>query len=169
MKGFDEADAVRRSEAKKKDLNFHMSKDEKPMKYRVRDVGRLAIMPGTIFITYNGKPIGKPRMTRSDKWKQRPCVLRYRQFADDLRLAAGGNKLNPENIQSLSWVAYFEPKEKSKKKVKIGELHRQKPDRDNIDKAILDALFKDDSAIAHGTLEKRWGSPERIEIRIDLI
>ena len=35
----------------------------------------------------------------------------------------------------------------------IGELHRTKPDRDNIDKAVLDALFDEDSAIAAGYLE----------------
>lgn len=167
MKLTNESELAARSEAMKRKLNWHM--EEKNMKYRVREVGHLDVTtPGVIRVTYNGKPIGKPRMTRSDKWKKRDCVMRYRQFADDLRLAAGGYKLNPEHIQSLSWVAYFEPTKTNKKKVKIGELHRQKPDRDNIDKAILDALFKDDSAIAHGTLEKRWGSPERIEITIQL-
>jgi hypothetical protein len=31
-------------------------------------------------------PVGKPRMTRSDKWKQRPPVIRYRMFCDEARL-----------------------------------------------------------------------------------
>lgn len=31
-------------------------------------------------------PIGKPRMTRADKWKQRPPVMRYRMFCDEARL-----------------------------------------------------------------------------------
>ncbi len=31
-------------------------------------------------------PIGKPRMSRADKWKQRPAVMRYRFFCDDVRL-----------------------------------------------------------------------------------
>lgn len=30
---------------------------------------------------YDITPIGKPRMTRADKWKQRPPVMRYRAFA----------------------------------------------------------------------------------------
>lgn len=44
-------------------------------------------------------------------------------------------------------------------------LHRAKPDRDNIDKALLDALFNDDSGIASGLIEKRWddGNGPRIE------
>ena len=37
-------------------------------------------------ITLNIKPIAKPRMTRSDKWKKRKCVLDYRIFCDELRL-----------------------------------------------------------------------------------
>ena len=31
---------------------------------------------------YDITPIGKPRMTRADKWKQRPAVMRYRAFCD---------------------------------------------------------------------------------------
>ena len=31
-------------------------------------------------------PNTKPRMTRADKWKQRPCVVQYRTFKDTLRL-----------------------------------------------------------------------------------
>ncbi len=31
-------------------------------------------------------PVGKPRMTRSDKWKQRAPVMRYRMFCDEARL-----------------------------------------------------------------------------------
>ena len=34
-------------------------------------------------------PVAKPRQTRSDVWKKRPCVVKYRQFADDLREAIG--------------------------------------------------------------------------------
>jgi hypothetical protein len=36
--------------------------------------------------TYDIEPIGKPRMTRSDKWKKRPEVMRYRAFCDEVRL-----------------------------------------------------------------------------------
>ncbi|MGK4302143.1 RusA family crossover junction endodeoxyribonuclease, partial [Klebsiella pneumoniae] len=35
---------------------------------------------------YDITPIGKPRMTRADKWKQRPEVIRYRAFCDEARL-----------------------------------------------------------------------------------
>ncbi len=116
-----------------------------------------------------GDPVGAPRMTRRDKWKKRPCVLRYFAWRDAARLAAG--KLpEAEQIFTLSWKAFFSPPvswSKKKRTAAIGTLHRKKPDRDNVDKAILDALFLEDSAIAYGTIEKRWDTAERIEIEIE--
>ena len=120
-------------------------------------------------ITVKITPLGKPRQTRADKWKKRPCVMRYRAFADEIRRQVG--KV-PDDAECVSWVAYLPMPEKSWSKKKRdalrGQLHRQKPDRDNIDKAILDALFKDDSGIAAGTLCKRWddGGGPRIELEI---
>lgn len=35
---------------------------------------------------YPMTPVGKPRMTRADKWKKRPEVLCYRAFWDEVRL-----------------------------------------------------------------------------------
>ena len=35
---------------------------------------------------YEIDPVSKPRQTRSDRWKQRPAVVRYRAFADECRL-----------------------------------------------------------------------------------
>jgi len=112
-------------------------------------------------------PMGKPRMTQRDKWKQRPCVMRYRAIKDEITLLVG--RAIPEDVESLSWVAYFPmPKSWSKKKKDEhrGRFHRSKPDRDNVDKAILDALFKEDCRIASGTLEKRWddGNGPRIKL-----
>ena len=112
--------------------------------------------------------MGKPRMTRRDKWKKRPCVVRYRAFADALR-AAAGELPPPELINDLSWVATFAfPKSYSKRKraILLGRLHRVAPDLDNICKGIFDSLFKQDSAIAKGTFEKRWGETDSLEITI---
>ncbi len=115
--------------------------------------------------------MGAPRMTQRDKWLKRPCVIRYRLWKDKIRSLVG--ELPPASqIARLSWVAYFSPPaswSKKKRNEAIGELHRGKPDRDNIDKAILDALFKEDSAIASGSIEKRWDICERVEIEIEII
>ena len=112
-------------------------------------------------------PMGKPRMTRRDKWAKRPCVLRYRAFCDEVRSHA---KDFPEDCYRVDWVAYLPiPKSwsKAKKEEMQGEFHQAKPDRDNIDKAILDALLKEDCMVASGTLEKRWddGNGPRLEIK----
>jgi Holliday junction resolvase RusA-like endonuclease len=127
------------------------------------------IMGGTIRFTIPATPIGKPRMTKRDKWKKRTCVLKYRDWADLARAVAG--PLPPaDTVLSLSWVATFVPAashSKAKRDAMIGQLHRQKPDRDNIDKAVLDALYPDgDAAIPGGTLLKVWGTTAKLEIEI---
>lgn len=37
-----------------------------------------------IEFTVPGNPCPKPRMTRRDKWMQRPCVMKYRKFCTDV-------------------------------------------------------------------------------------
>lgn len=131
------------------------------------------------FVTIRVTPMGKPRMTQRDRWKKRPAVLRYHAFKDTFRaeirkLPHLKTALESGAVCDLSWIAYL-PMPKSwsmKKRAEMrGQLHRAKPDRDNIDKAILDALFADDSGIASGRLEKRWddGKGERLEISIELL
>lgn len=118
-----------------------------------------------------GKPIGKPRMTQRDKWAKRDCVVAYRNWADHARLMAHavGGVPDVARITDVSWVARFEPPKSTSKKRRaelIGTLHRVKPDRDNIDKAILDALFKEDQGIASGTIKKVWAEESSLEITI---
>lgn len=112
-------------------------------------------------------PVGKPRMTRRDKWARRPAVLRYRAFADALRSCLKGAV--PKQARSVSWIAYFPmPASWSAKKraQHAAAPHTAKPDRDNVDKAILDALFDDDAHVSDGVIKKRWddGGGPRIEI-----
>lgn len=125
-----------------------------------------------IVFTSHVNPIGKPRMTQRDRWKRRPCVLIYHEFKDKLRADAESAGLTSEvKAKGLSWNAYI-PMPKSwsiKKKAEMHyALHQSRPDRDNIDKAILDTLFKEDRCIAYGTIRKYWCHPgeERIELLI---
>lgn len=111
-------------------------------------------------------PMGAPRMTQRDRWKKRPVVVRYHAFKDQLRLSCKGHPADP---QEVSWIAYLPfPKSYSVKRRRdlAGCPHRLKPDRDNIDKAILDALFPNDARIAEGWIKKFWddGNGPRIEI-----
>lgn len=127
----------------------------------------------TGWITLNIEPIGKPRMTRKDRWAKRKCVVNYHQWRDNVRLSVSRHV--PQRVLSglieVSWIAFLPiPKSWSnkKKRAMAGKPHRAKPDRDNIDKALLDALLNEDSGIAAGTLLKYWddGNGSRITIRL---
>lgn len=112
---------------------------------------------------YNITPLGKPRMTRADKWKKRPEVLRYRAFCDEV-------KLNKVTLQESGYHVIFVlpmPPSWSKKKRALmdGEPHQQKPDKDNLEKALLDALFGEDSHIWDGRVTKIWGETGKMIIR----
>jgi len=129
--------------------------------------GRTA--PATVFFVIHGAPVGKPRQTQRDKWAKRPCVMRYRAWTDKARAAAPAN-LTTQPL-SVSWVAYLPFPQSWRQPLRDalrGGFHRHKPDRDNIDKAILDALFKQDCCVAIGSLEKRWddGQGARIEVTV---
>ena len=57
-----------------------------------------------------GKPRGKPRMTRKDKWAQRDCVLRYWAWAQEIRATV--YRSNPDILKrtapiSVEVVAFF--------------------------------------------------------------
>lgn len=141
----------------------------------------------TTTFTIPGHPIGKPRMTRRDKWARRPCVLEYRAWADSARLAlyralnAANNlgaidvnhKMRP-GLYEVSWVAYIGMADTWSKKNRLrleNQLHFGKPDRDNIDKALLDSLFGDDRGVCSGRLLKYWddGQGPRLVVTINPI
>lgn len=123
---------------------------------------------GALF-TIPGQPIGKPRQTQSDKWKKRPCVVRYRAWADKAR--AVGATLIPDFPHSIKIVAYLEiPKSVSrvKRMAMTGTMHRLRGDADNFLKAAMDALFEQDGCLAIVHAEKYWddGDGPRMEVTI---
>jgi Holliday junction resolvase RusA-like endonuclease len=113
--------------------------------------------------------ISKPRMTRSDKWKERPCVMAYRAFADAIRLAAGPEvlSLRPSELHIIVHIKMPKSWSKTKQADMLGQMHRGKPDWDNIGKAFSDALYPDDdSFIAHGSVVKYWGYEDLAHVTI---
>lgn len=107
-------------------------------------------------------PAPKPRMTQRDRWAQRPAVLRYRAFCDEVR--AAGVEI-PESGAHLVFVLPM-PKSWSKKKraAMNGKPHQQKPDVDNLLKAVLDAVHSDDAHIWSISAAKLWGEVGSITI-----
>lgn len=105
--------------------------------------------------TYSINPVAKPRMTRRDVWLKRAAVLRYRAFCDEVRY----QKISlPESGYHVTFVLPM-PKSWSKRKRAdmAGRPHQQKPDKDNLEKALLDAIFTDDCRIWDGRVTKVWG------------
>lgn len=106
---------------------------------------------------YDIAPISAPRMTQSDKWKKprRSCVQQYFNFRDTVN-RLGVNFQNGDSVIFVlpmpdSWTA-------KKKATHDGKPHQQKPDVDNLLKALLDSIYGDDCHIWHiGDLKKQWG------------
>ena len=113
---------------------------------------------------YRITPIGKPRMTRADRWKQREPVLRYRAFCDEARL----NEIQvPESGAHVTFVMPMPQSWSMKKRASMtGTAHQQKPDIDNLTKSLLDALFDDDSHIWDIRASKVWGEEGKIIIEV---
>lgn len=105
--------------------------------------------------TYSIIPIPKPRMTQRDKWKIRDCVVRYRAFCDEVRL----HKITLQ--ESGHHITFVLPMPKSWSKKKRADMdrkpHQQKPDVDNLTKALLDAVFDEDCRVYDIRTTKLWG------------
>ena len=112
---------------------------------------------------YPISPVAKPRMTRSDKWKKRPCVMKYRDFKDlcrfyEVKLPQCGSGVTFCVPMPMSWS--------KKKKEKMNLMpHQQTPDLDNLLKALCDAVYQDDSCIWNfSKIEKLWAYEGSITI-----
>ena len=111
---------------------------------------------------YDIIPVPKPRMTRSDKWKQRACVMRYWAFKD--KVLEAGIKLG-DTVDVMFYVPMPKSWPKKKKLEMNGKPHQQKPDIDNYLKALLDAVLKDDSHVYRTVAEKQWAESGGMEIK----
>lgn len=94
----------------------------------------------------------------------------YRIFADALRQCMRGVDLSDVWCLSLKLYMPF-PKSYSQKKRALlsGKIHREKPDLDNCEKAVMDALIEEDKAVAGILAWKYWddGQGSRIEILVN--
>lgn len=118
-------------------------------------------------------PCPKPRMTRSDKWKndpdhidpkkrKRPAVVRYHQFKDDLAKEITGTL--DAQFSVVFHVGMPKSWSEKKKAAFDGQPHQVKPDADNYLKALMDALCEDDSYIYDVRVQKYWAYEGSITI-----
>lgn len=122
--------------------------------------------------TFDVAPVPKPRMTRRDVWLKppRPCVARYRAYADRMRLAARRQGFEmPEAGADVTFeIAMPKRWPKYRRREMAGEPHQQVPDVDNLCKSLLDALLPGDDSHVHDIrIRKVWAEKPRITIRTD--
>lgn len=108
-------------------------------------------------------PVPKPRQTQRDKWAKRPAVVRYRAFADEVK------SLNVEVQECGAKIVFGMPMpiswSKKKRTAMDGKPHQQKPDIDNLLKALLDSIYREDCGVYHiGGLAKYWSKSGYIKI-----
>ena len=102
-------------------------------------------------------------MTRRDVWAKRKVVIRYREFCDELRSQAEGWEL-PDAFHVRFIVPMPSSWCKKKRLQKVSTPHQQRPDADNLCKALMDALLKEDSTVWKLEIEKIWGEEGAIII-----
>jgi Holliday junction resolvase RusA-like endonuclease len=121
-------------------------------------------------ITIPLTPVPSPRMTRSDKWANRPCVTRYFAFRNEFVLKCN---LVGYSLQDTLKIDFIIPMPKSwseKERVKMdGQPHKQTPDTDNMVKSVCDAFNKDDGFVYDIHARKFWGRSGKIIIYQDAV
>lgn len=120
-----------------------------------------------------GKPFGKerPRATRGGRmYTPAKTVAREAAFAKDAAEHFEAPIVGPCRVDV---IAVFKPaKSWTKKKTReaLGKPHTQKPDRDNVEKLVLDALngiaYVDDAQVWEGYSRKVWGPEEKTIVTV---
>lgn len=114
-------------------------------------------------------PNTKPRMTRKDQWKKRPCVTQYWEYKDKLRELFEAREL-PIPYLLIFVIPMPTSWSKRKRDSLRGTRCESTPDKDNLEKGFLDALFtkesgiKNDAHVYDGRTLKVWGETGRIVV-----
>lgn len=102
---------------------------------------------------YDITPVAKPRMTQRDRWAKRKATAAYWAFKDECRLIE-------LDVPDSSYITFGIPMPASWSKAKRAkhfmQPHRQRPDIDNLIKALLDAVYDEDSQIHEISAKKMW-------------
>ena len=82
------------------------------------------------FFQFEVDPIGKPRMTQSDRWKKRPATDRYWELKSKLKLIAGIYKfvMPDSGYHMIFYIAMPKSWSAKKKEQFDGKPHQSKPD-----------------------------------------
>lgn len=84
------------------------------------------------------EPVPAPRMSRSDAWNKRPCVIAYREYQNNLKLFC--DKL-PKRLRVVFGLPFPKSYSRKKRDRLIGQPHLLKPDADNLLKGLQDGIY----------------------------
>ena len=108
-------------------------------------------------------PCPKPRMTRADRWKKRPAVVRFFAFRDavkqeleDLFALQNNSIIDFRSVEIVFHIPMPKSWSKKKKKLYEGTPHLQRPDLDNYIKAWNDCILDEDSSVWQIHATKLW-------------
>ena len=112
-------------------------------------------------------PQTAPRMTRRDRWKKRPCVVRYFEYRDQLRAKAVEYGITLPNSFSVTFYMAM-PKSWSKKKkaAHVGKRCQSMPDLDNVLKGFMDALRTNDASVYAVSASKFWSEQPGVVLAV---
>lgn len=128
-------------------------------------------------ITIAGKPFGKQRPRFRRKTGTAFTPKETVRFEDAVRALGALHFKRPiEGPVRIEVIASFAPPaswSQAKRKAWLGRHHTQRPDADNIVKAITDALnriaFADDAQIAEVYARKVWGALDQTTVYVSAI
>jgi Holliday junction resolvase RusA-like endonuclease len=108
-------------------------------------------------------------MTQRDKWKNRPIVVRYFAYRDELRLMAKqqGLVLPNSDIHLVFHLPMPKSWSEKKKQRMVGQPHqlRKRNDTDNLLKSVFDTLRPDDDGMIYDVrVTKYWARGGSLEI-----
>ena len=113
-------------------------------------------------------PLPKPRMTRADRWKKRPCVIRYWEYKTELQAKLDICGIEIDDVIKVEFGVPMPKSWSKKKKKEIDQKpHQQRPDVDNLMKGLMDALFQEDSHIHTIHAKKVWSNNGYMQFDLD--
>jgi Holliday junction resolvase RusA-like endonuclease len=115
------------------------------------------------------EPTPAPRQSRRDRWSPSASVLRYRAFRDEV---AWKIRELPEDFFHVIFLLPMPPSWSDRKKAEtVGNPHTGTPDKDNLEKALIDAVFRnrDDAHVWNTASTKLWAYAPAILIADDFI
>lgn len=135
---------------------------------RLVSQNRVSALAAPVICTIPGEPIGKPRQTQSDKWRERPCVMRYRTWADHARKCCPDRPATPGRIHVIAYFGFPKSYSTKEREALQGMPHRQKPDSDNVCKSVVDALVSRDECIYEMRINKYWTDEKGPRVEVTL-